>query len=204
MCFDEWFDEWSDEWFDEYKSENDNPPKVGVLGDLSCMIADHNRQSEDADIDDLVPIIDVMTRWDSTFQMITRAIYLRKPLEMICLSEPSMRTLIPQAADWNLWQQLGEVYNEFEAARKILSVNKYPTITSALMVYLTLGDELQKARAKGDILESLTQVLDCMIKKFEKYQQKILVIPVYLVISGKNKYSLQYYLLMCYSTRSSI
>lgn len=58
----------------------------------------------------LVPIIDVSTRWNSTYAMIKRAFYLKVPLRALCLEENNL-------ADLNLFD------SEWEDLRPSYSIN---------------------------------------------------------------------------------
>lgn len=72
----------------------------------------------------LVPIIDVKTRWDSSFEMIERAAYLKTPLRALCSNE--------KMSEWSVLGSLQVLLQKFHQSTKRMSMERHPTICSYL------------------------------------------------------------------------
>lgn len=80
----------------------------------------------------LVPIIDVKTRWDSTFEMIERAAYLKTPLRALCSNEKSLKSLLMSESEWSVLGSLQVLLQKFHRSTKRMSMERHPTICSYL------------------------------------------------------------------------
>lgn len=94
-------------------------------------------------IEYLVPIIDVSTRWNSTYQMIERAYYLRIPLRALCSNEKSLRKYLTNEAEWTNLNTLKELLQKFDRSTKLMSMERHPTICSYLPTLNWLLESLE-------------------------------------------------------------
>lgn len=92
----------------------------------------------------LVPIIDVATRWNSTFQMLDRAEYLKTPLRALCLSEKNMSNLLMTDREWNELNCIKILLAKFDRSSQLLSMQRHPTIAAYLPTLNWLRDSLEQ------------------------------------------------------------
>lgn len=86
-------------------------------------------------VDQLTLISDCRTRWNSTYLMIERALFLRKPITAYFVEEISQRfsnkcqSLLITQNEWNSLEILLEVLKPYFMATKLLSASNYGTIS---------------------------------------------------------------------------
>jgi hypothetical protein len=74
------------------------------------------------------PKIDIITRWNSTFDMINRALQLKSVLIYLALNEKEFKIKKISENSWSFFESLKVVLEPFNDATKILSNSKIPTI----------------------------------------------------------------------------
>lgn len=77
-----------------------------------------------------VPIIDVSTRWNSTYEMIQRASYLKSPLRALCTNEKSLNKFITNEAEWVDLNTLKNLLQKFNRSTKLMSMERHPTLSA--------------------------------------------------------------------------
>lgn len=80
----------------------------------------------------LVPIIDVKTRWNSSYYMILRAEYLLTPLRNLCSNEKSLQSKMLTDTDWEVLSDIQTLLKKFERATNLVSMQRHCTISSYL------------------------------------------------------------------------
>lgn len=119
----------------------------------------------------LVPIIDVKTRWDSTFEMIERADYLKTPLRALCSNEKSLKSLLMADSEWSELESLQALLQKFHRSTKRMSMERHPTICSYLPILDWLLESLKLfiKDNSGAISFAAQKGLD----KLEEYETKL-------------------------------
>lgn len=92
----------------------------------------------------LVPIIDVATRWNSTFEMLERAEYLKTPLRALCSSEKKFNKFLMTDREWNDLNCVKVLLAKFDRSSQLLSMQRRPTISAYLPTMNWLRDSLQQ------------------------------------------------------------
>ncbi|KAJ6648390.1 putative AC transposase, partial [Pseudolycoriella hygida] len=80
----------------------------------------------------LTPILDVMTRWNSTYDMILRAEYLKVPLKMLFSGEKSLASLRITDRQWLELSEVKKVLQKFYRATQLISMERHSTIDAYL------------------------------------------------------------------------
>ncbi|XP_043705380.1 zinc finger BED domain-containing protein RICESLEEPER 2-like [Telopea speciosissima] len=129
---------------------------------------------------------DVTTRWNSTFQMLSDALYYWPAFDTLEFSEQSY-TLSPTEDDWEKIEKILKLLEPFYEVTKVLSSSKYPTSNlyfhTMVLIYLTLND--------GSFLdEFMIDMIHAMRAKFNKYWEKYsLVLSVAVILDPRYKLS---------------
>ena len=94
----------------------------------------------------LKPILDVPTRWNSTSDMLQRALYLRTPLQcLFCeLSQDSATSYELSNSDWAHLQEFYDFLFIFKEAPEMSCAGKYPTLSLIVPLYNSLLDHTEE------------------------------------------------------------
>ncbi|CAB4401720.1 unnamed protein product [Rhizophagus irregularis] len=88
-------------------------------------------------------ILDVRTRWNSTFFMLDRALNLRDPIDDISLLESELNKFLISNEEWNIVKELHRVLEKFYKATEYMSTSKYVTLSSSVPIYNKLLDHIE-------------------------------------------------------------
>jgi hypothetical protein len=84
--------------------------------------------------DNIVPLLDVPTRWNSTFLMINRAVRLREPLEMTVIKLNWMDLKLSEI-EWTCLKDISEILGKFEkATTKVSGMKRLPIIVHVINI----------------------------------------------------------------------
>lgn len=119
----------------------------------------------------LIPIIDVATRWNSTYAMIQRADFLKVPLRALCTNEKKLKKYLTTEAEWTDLNSLKDLLQKFDRATKLMSMERHPTICSYLPTLNWLLESLESffEGATG----SLAQAAKNGLVKLKKYEEEL-------------------------------
>jgi hypothetical protein len=100
-------------------------------------------QCELANVQQLILILDVPTRWNSTYYMIKRAIEVREGFHNWIGTNPEigktkMASYQLEPHEWDLLQTVQSVLEKFELATKLISGTKYPTLALVMPLFIEL------------------------------------------------------------------
>jgi len=84
-------------------------------------------------------LLDVKTRWNSTYLMLKRALDLQKAVEMYLLRNEKIKAdCTLSSVEWMALSEVVTLLEPMEEATRYLSKSKYPTISIALSIYAGL------------------------------------------------------------------
>ena len=138
-------------------------------------------------------ILDVPTRWSSTYAMIERALELRDPLDAMAALEQGLTEykLTPRA--WQLLESVLPLFKAFKTATNYLCAAGYPTLTTAVPVYNYLIDALEDYRDNRENVDVIRAATRAALEKIQTYYSKT-VADVYAVTTILDpRFKLQYY-----------
>lgn len=98
---------------------------------------------EHCDNKKLVLILDVKTRWNSTYHMIERAILLRNAYVGICNVDDDLSDFSLQESDWKYLEQVCALLKRFDTMTTKISGSQYATIPLTIAVYNSLLDKIE-------------------------------------------------------------
>ncbi|CAB4492724.1 unnamed protein product [Rhizophagus irregularis] len=116
----------------------------------------------------LRPIIDIKTRWNSTYKMINRASVLKENILMLAVKHPILNNHLPTQVEWELFHDLNQFLESFNNATIDLSAQSRPTIAHSRVILLTIKIDLYADRGEDSLLKD---VIIQMREKFETYYE---------------------------------
>jgi hypothetical protein len=88
-------------------------------------------------------IVDVRTRWNSTFLMLERALELRGPLGDVATLDKDLHAYQITDEEWSMLETVCDLLKMFKRATDCLSGSTYPTLNAAIPVYNYLMDMIE-------------------------------------------------------------
>jgi hypothetical protein len=112
-------------------------------------------------------VLDVKTRWNSTYLMLDRALELKDVCNIFChRSEASKYMLSP--LEWDKVAQFIQFLKPLNEATEFLCSTQYPTLNISLPGYISLMKQITQVHSIYDA-EQLLPAAESMIKKLKKY-----------------------------------
>jgi hypothetical protein len=138
-------------------------------------------------------VLDVKTRWSSTFLMLERALELREPLDAFVASERDLRVYQLVDEEWFLLDTIRDLLQVFKEATDELCASAYPTLTTTIPIYDCILDKIKAFADTHSESRALVEAAEAAKKKLETYYTKsnAAVYPVATVLDPRFK--LQYY-----------
>lgn len=161
----------------EYEEESSNEPTVVKLRDLIKKIRKSPQMREKLkkicqlyEIKCLVPIIDVATRWDSTFDMIERAIFLKVPISVMCSKEKKLKNLTITEGEWSELNSLRTMLQKFRRSTKFMSMERHPTICAYLPTFEWILQSVESFVSSSS--GPLASAANAGLLKLKKYEEE--------------------------------
>ena len=83
-------------------------------------------------------ILDVKTRWNSTYAMLKRLVELRAAVEMFVSTDEKLKKLSLSVEEWDMVRHIVDILKPLYLATLHLSKSKYPSLASTLPTYAAL------------------------------------------------------------------
>ncbi|PLW23944.1 hypothetical protein PCASD_14163 [Puccinia coronata f. sp. avenae] len=125
-------------------------------------------------------VLDVETRWNSTFDMFQRAVQLRLSCDQYCKNNKEANQFSLNENEWNQDANLMQLLEPLSRATNILCSSLYPSLNSALPVYLILVKHLKTVQHGLYDQGQLIQPAIHIIEKIDGYLWKALEKPFYV------------------------
>ena len=91
----------------------------------------------------LTPLIDVCTRWGSTFAMLQRAIQCKSAQYQVLLDD-DLTEFVLKEVEWRSLTSLKDLLSDFDTlTTKVCASKTYPTITTTITVYNRLMEIIE-------------------------------------------------------------
>jgi hypothetical protein len=124
---------------------------------------------------------DVVTRWDSAYAMLSRAIFLRRAIEPFVQDEDDDLDYLALSSDeWDMCELLVTILLPFKKASQSLQATARPGIHNVFWTYENLFNKIDKIKSTfnlpqyrdEDWAHSLHEAVDKMAAKLRKYYDK--------------------------------
>ena len=112
-------------------------------------------------------ILDVKTRWNSTYLMLKRALELQDACTVFCHWLEALKYTL-SSVEWEKVAQLVDFLRLLHETTEFLCSSKYPTLNISIPIYISLMEEIITAWTTYDASQLLPAV-DSMIEKLKKY-----------------------------------
>jgi hypothetical protein len=113
-----------------------------------------------ANIKPLRPIRDHAIRWNATFNMLERALYLRKAIDLWTRSNPLFGQLALSPRQWDMVEFLVHFLYPFMVASTTIQSTAQPSLPDTWVIYEELFDALDEAKTALEGTDSLPKWLD--------------------------------------------
>jgi len=114
-------------------------------------------------------VIDVRTRWNSTCDMIERALELRKPLDKMTELDADLHRYKLTDGEWNLLKRIRKFFRLFKTTSNQLCAAGYPTLAIAVPAYNFLMDSLENYRDASSTSDAIKAATNAAIDKLKEY-----------------------------------
>lgn len=122
-------------------------------------------------MDYLTPVLDVATRWNSTYAMIQRAAKLKTPLAALCSSEKSLQPFILTKTEYDELHTLELLLQKFDRATNLTSMARHSTIAAYIPTLNWLLDSLKDFKSENP--GPLAIAAECGLVKLQKYEEQL-------------------------------
>lgn len=138
------------------------------------------------DMKEAMPIIDVQTRWNSTFFMLEMASKYRQPLDDLA-SKENWKKLRVSADEWRSLGKLSGILKALQDATTWISGSNYATIYKSAFIYEFISAELKECKRLtfGDAI--LLESIECATVKLEKYYDRLTPISLIATVLDPSK-----------------
>lgn len=124
----------------------------------------------------LVPIIDVETRWNSTYRLIVRAFHLKHAIEALCVSEKNLQKFQLTSAEWEELKTLSSLLHKFDRATNLISMERHCTFAQYLPTFNWLVDTLRTFQKEQTGM--LAAAVQAGLDKLLKYEFNVNITPL--------------------------
>lgn len=127
--------------------------------------------AEECDLDNKFGLpLDVPTRWNSTYEMLSHAIYYKRAFERLFLNEGKYEKCSPTNKEWDIADALCKCLQKFNDATVIFSENQYPTANLFWWKFCEIKMALAEWCESAD--DTISCMAEAMKAKYDKYWDK--------------------------------
>ncbi|KAG5891035.1 hypothetical protein JTB14_035226 [Gonioctena quinquepunctata] len=91
-----------------------------------------------------MPKLDVITRWNSTLDMLRWGLNMKKSINILCDNTQNMKTLKPTDTEWSIIDRVCKYLNSFKTISKTLEGEAYCPLPMVIIGINMLLDELEQ------------------------------------------------------------
>ncbi|CAB4428634.1 unnamed protein product [Rhizophagus irregularis] len=125
-------------------------------------------------VDDLLPILDVPTRWNSTYDMVKRALDLKVVFDKIILASEfsDLNNIKLSQSDWTSLENIAAFLRCFAKLSTEMCASTYPTISAVYPMYNLLMGHAEKKMNKDKTPNNIALAANAAWNKLYEYYNK--------------------------------
>ncbi|CAG8743306.1 15304_t:CDS:2 [Rhizophagus irregularis] len=125
-------------------------------------------------VDDLLPILDVPTRWNSTYDMVKRALDLKVVFDKIILANEfsDLNSIKLSQSDWTSLENIAAFLRCFAKLSTEMCASTYPTISAVYPMYNLLMGHAEKKMNKDKTPNNIALAANAAWNKLYEYYNK--------------------------------
>ena len=116
------------------------------------------------------PLPDVITRWNSTYYMLEKAVEIKPFLSHLVTNLPNLTNNWPTSEEWVIFNHLLELLAPFALVTKVISASSYPMVGEVKWFFLGIKNHLERSRDNNYPLQ--IQIVE-MKRVFNNYFDQI-------------------------------
>lgn len=120
------------------------------------------------------PILDVPTRWNSTFDMLNSALSSKNSLNFIVENSPELKCLKMSSQEWATVNSVKNFLVNFKALTTKIEGEKYPTLPMVVVYFNILLDAVEKELVKLSTNQDRTETEETLMTSFAAARDKML------------------------------
>ncbi|CAG8526270.1 27760_t:CDS:2, partial [Gigaspora margarita] len=165
--------------YEEYSDDNEEINTLGALGKLKKLVIKIRKSPQKRErlsrqcfilqIKKLELIDDVKTRWNSTYDMIERALNLQQALNDLVLTDKSLIKYSLTNNEWNKLEQIKKLLKCFKDATLEISASSYPTLSCTIPIYNYLLDLIENFLKEDSYSNDIINAINKAKLKLQKY-----------------------------------
>ncbi|CAB4488750.1 unnamed protein product [Rhizophagus irregularis] len=144
-------------------------------------------------IKDLELIPDIRTRWNSTYMMMNRALYLCEPLHYMASADNELKIYLLSDEDWNRIQEVESLMECFQTATLAMSEANHPTLCQTIPIYNYLLDIIEdfidQKKPSEDVVIAANNAKEKLLRYYPTSDGLVYIIST--ILDPKNK--MEYY-----------
>ena len=110
-------------------------------------------------------VLDVETRWNSTFEMIKRALELKNPLLHVCSSHDTLESM--NDTEWSIISMIAEILKPLKIVTEELSQSKFPTIGQAYSALIYLQQRWEPFKSDTNFSTTVNSIMEKIVSCFD-------------------------------------
>jgi len=120
------------------------------------------------------PIVDVSTRWNSTYKMLKMGLKIRLALNALCLNNLKLNRFIINDNEWYVIKVTCHFLKDFKMVSTLLGGDKYITLPFVIVAFNLLLDKIENAMSELDSKEDQNEVDINMLSAYRVGRDKLL------------------------------
>lgn len=121
-----------------------------------------------------MPQLDVITRWNSTYEMLQWSLKTKGALNILCDNTEYMKTLKPTDTEWSIIERVCKYLKSFKTISTTLEGEAYCTLPMVIIGINMLLDKLEKWAKELDNIPSRDETDEKLIHSIQAARDKIL------------------------------
>ncbi|CAG8695432.1 1162_t:CDS:2, partial [Rhizophagus irregularis] len=156
-------------------------PEIDKIWNLivkSCSSSQHRKKFSEISklngVDDLLPILDVSTCWNSTYDMVKRALDLKVVFDKIILANEfsDLNNIKLSQSDWTSLENIAAFLQCFAKLSTEMCASTYPTISAVYLMYNLLMGHAEKKMNKNKTSNNIALAANAAWNKLYEYYNK--------------------------------